>query len=156
DHNSLTASGTAVLTVTAGGDLTTSFTHMQVVASDSAGRISAPFEFDIIPADFALDTSIDGPVEMNAGGTITATVGVIGLQGTPGVVSLSASGLPPGMTVAFNPATVTGVGASTVTIATNSSIVPDGYILDIDGVDASGTNQTRIQTIIVPGNPGAG
>lgn len=156
DHSSLTASGTAVLTVTAGADLTTSFTHMQVVASDSAGTISAPFEFDIIPADFTLDTSIDGPVEMNAGGTITATVGVSGLQGTPGTVSLSASGQPAGMTVTFNPATVTGVGASTVTIATSNSILPDSYIFNIDGVDASGTNQTTIQIAVVPGNPGAG
>ncbi|HEY7404018.1 MAG TPA: hypothetical protein VIB39_10885 [Candidatus Angelobacter sp.] len=156
DHNSLTASGTAVLTVTAGPDLTTSFTHMHVVASDSAGTISAPFEFDIVPADFALDTSIDGPVEMNAGGTITATVGVSGLQGTPGAVNLSASGVPPGMTVTFNPAVVTGVGVSTVTIATDGSILPNGYIFNIDGVDASGTNRTRIQTIIVPGNPAAG
>lgn len=156
DHSSLTASGTALLTVTAGTGIVTSFTHMNVVASDSAGTISAPFEFDIIPADFSLDSSIDGPVAMNAGGTIPATIRVGGLQGTPGTVSLSASGLPPGMIVTFSPDMVTGVGTSTASIATDSSVLPGSYLFNIDGVDASGTNRTRIQIVVVPGNPGAG
>lgn len=55
------------------------------------------------------------------GGTTTFTVTTTGTGGFSGSVTLSASGLPAGVTASFSPSAVTGTGASTMTILTSSS-----------------------------------
>lgn len=155
DRNSISASGTATLTVTAGTQIMTIIEPMDVVGTDNSGTISTEFFFDIIPADFFLTQSV-GPVEVNAGGTVTGQLTVTGLFATPGTVNLSATGLPPQTTASFSPSTVTGAGASTMNIATSTSTATGGYTLTIQGVDASGENITTLPLTVVPGNPNAG
>src|SRR5262249_32317131 len=128
DHNPVTASGTYTLTVTAGPEIITAIAPMDVIGSDSAGTIKVSIAFSIIPADFSLTHAV-GLVEVNAGGTVTGQILVVGLFATPGTVNLSASGLPAGITATFNPSTVVGAGSSTITIATDTSVAPGDFNL---------------------------
>jgi len=155
DHNPVTASGTSTLTVTAGPQIITAIAALDVIGADSAGTIKVPITFSIIPADFSLTQTV-GPVEVNAGGTVTGQILVSGLFAIPGTVNLSASGLPAGITATFSPSTVVGAGSSTITIATDTSTAPGDFNLTINGVDASGQNLTTIPFTVVPGNAGAG
>ncbi len=155
DHDPVTASGTAVLTVTAGPQIMTVVAPMDVIGSDSSGSISASFGFSIIPADFFLSQAV-GPVEVNAGGTVSGQILVEPLFATPGAVGLAASDLPPGTTASFNPSTVNGAGSSLISLATDVSTAPADYTLTINGVDASGQNFTTLPLTVVPGNPAAG
>lgn len=155
DRNVLTTSGTATLTLTASPDIVTVIAPMDVVASDTSGTISAPFGFAIIPADFYLSESVS-PVEVNAGGTITGQINIVGLFATPGTVSLGATGLPSGVTATLNPGVVTGEGITIISIATDTALTPGDYSLTVEGVDASGRNLVKIPFTVVPGNPAAG
>jgi len=155
DHNPVTASGTSTLTVTAGPQIITAIAPLDVIGSDRPGTIKTPIAISIIPADFSLSQAV-GPVEVNAGGTVTGQILVVGLFATPGTVNLSASGLPAGITATFSPSTVVGAGSSTITIATNTSMAPGDFNLTINGVDASGQNLTTIPFTVVPGNASAG
>src|SRR2546423_1098677 len=87
DRNPITASGTVVLTVTADPQIVTVIAPLNVIGSDSAGTIQVPIAFSIIPADFSLIQTV-GPVEVNAGGTVTGQILVVGLFATPGTVNL--------------------------------------------------------------------
>ena len=155
DHNPVTASGTYKLTVTAGPQISTAIAPMDVIGSDSAGTIKVSIAFSIIPADFSLTQAV-GPVEVNAGGTVTGQIIVVGLFGTPGTVNLSAGGLPAGITATFRPSTVIGAGSSTITIATDTSMTPGDFNLTINGADASGQNLATIPLTVVPTNAAAG
>jgi len=74
------------------------------------------------------------PVQVAPGGSVTVNITVPPLGGTfDSVVTLSASGLPPGATATFNPATVTpgSAGASTVMtiqLATLAASIPVNHI----------------------------
>ena len=60
-----------------------------------------------------------------AGGTATLTVTIGALNGFNGPVNLNASGLPAGASISFSPASVTGSGSVTATVAT-SGATPSG------------------------------
>jgi uncharacterized membrane protein len=83
-----------------------------------------------------------------AGAPTTYTVSTSTTTGFTGVVSLSVSGLPSGATSAFNPASISGVGSSTLTVTTSTSTAPGTYTLTITGVSGNLT-QTATVTLVV-------
>jgi hypothetical protein len=76
-------------------------------------------------------------VTAGSGTSYTATIGA--LNGFAGTVTLAASGLPTGATAGFSPASVTGSGASTVSVATTSATPAGSYTVTLTGT--SGTLQ---------------
>lgn len=155
DHSSFSASGTAILTVTAGSQIVTETDPFDVVALDSSGSLSDELFLSIFPADFFLRQSV-GPVEVTAGGNISGEIDVAALGGTPGTVTFSASGLPNGATASFSPSTVTGAGSTIVTINTQDFAAPNFYTVTVTGTDASGSNFVTFPFMIVTGNSTAG
>jgi uncharacterized repeat protein (TIGR01451 family) len=88
--------------------------------------------------DFGL-SSDPTSVTTSAGSTATYTINVIANSGNPTVGLRVTSGLPAGTAAHFNPASVTAVGASTLTITTSASTATGTYHPRITGSDDGGT-----------------
>lgn len=71
------------------------------------------------------------------GGTGTSTVTITPSNGFNSAVTLSAANLPSGVTVAFNPASITGSGSSTATFTVGSTAAPGSYTVTITGTSGS-------------------
>jgi uncharacterized membrane protein len=87
-------------------------------------------------------------IGQNGAGTSTITTTISG--GFNSSISLSASGMPPGVTVSFNPATIPapGAGSSTMTVNVFRLAAPGTYSLTVTG-NGGGTKQTTTVTVIV-------
>jgi len=89
-------------------------------------------------------------VAQGSQGTSTITSTVTG--GFDGVISLTASGQPSGVTVGFNPTSITGAGTSTMTMTVASSTVTGTYHITVTGTSGS-TVETTAVTLTVTGTP---
>lgn len=88
-------------------------------------------------------------VVQGASGTSTITSTTTG--GFDSAVSLSATGQPAGVTVTFNPTSITGNGTSTMTMAVASSTVAGVYPITVTGTSGS-TVETTTVTLTVTGS----
>jgi len=91
-------------------------------------------------------------VAQGSSGTSTITVTVVGGFDSP--VTLSASGQPTGVTVGFNPGTITGNGTSTMTMTVSASTVTGTYTITVTGTSGSITETTTV-TLTVTSIAGA-
>ncbi len=86
----------------------------------------------------------------NSGGsTITSTV----TGGFNAAVSLSASGQPTGVTVGFNPTSITGNGTSSMTITVAASTVPGTYTITVTGTSGTTVETTTVKLTVTGTNP---
>ncbi|WP_411577502.1 M28 family peptidase [Streptomyces sp. Je 1-4] len=98
--------------------------------------------------DFSLATSpANGSVD--PGASATATVSTATTSGSAQTVKLTATGAPAGVTVSFNPASVTSGNSSTMTVATTASTAPGTYPLTITGTGS--VTHTTTYTLTVRG-----
>jgi len=81
-------------------------------------------------------------VAQGASGTSTITSAVTG--GFDSAVTLSASGQPTGVTVSFNPTSITGAGTSTMTMTVAASTVAGTYPITVTGTSGSITETTTV------------
>jgi hypothetical protein len=77
--------------------------------------------------------------------TVTETVGA----GFDSAVTLTASGLPPGVNAAFNPASITGAGTSTLTFTAAPTAPAGTTTITVTGTPASGPVETTALTLTV-------
>ena len=89
---------------------------------------------------------------VSAGGSVPYTATITNQNGFTGVVSLSVSGLPAGVTGTFSPTTITGAGVSTLTIGTSTSTIAGTYTLTVVAT-SGGLNHTTGITLVVTGSP---
>jgi uncharacterized membrane protein len=130
-----TAAGTYPLTLTAAsGGLSHSLPLSLVVST-------AP------PPDFSLSAST---VTVTAGSAGTSTLTVSAINGFGGVVSLSVSGFPTGVSGSLAPASVTGSGTSTLSISTLNTTPPGSYTLTVTGT-SGGVMHTATVALTVNG-----
>jgi Right handed beta helix region len=99
--------------------------------------------------DFSLALSAPAAT-LQPGGTATDTVQVGALNGFSGTVSLSAAGLPSGVTAGFSPASVTGSGSSTFTLTAGASAVPGVYPLTVSGTSGSLSHSASLALTVNP------
>ena len=92
---------------------------------------------------------------ITAGGSTTYTATITPSGGFTGNVALSVSGLPVGAGGTFSPASVSGSGPSTLTIATSATSTPAGtYTLTITGASGSLASSATVTLIVnTPVNP---
>ncbi|HZU54675.1 MAG TPA: glycosyl hydrolase family 18 protein [Actinocrinis sp.] len=105
--------------------------------------------------DFSLSLS-PSSASVNPGSSTTAQVSTAVTSGSAQSVSLSASGAPSGVTVSFNPASVTAGGSSTVTFATSSSAAPGTYAITVKGTAASGSHTATYSLTVNGSGTGGG
>ncbi len=105
-------------------------------------------------ADFSLSAAPPSQ-SVVAGAKATYTATVAALNGFSGTAGFSVSGLPPGVTAGFNPATVTGSGSSTLTLTTTSGASAGTYPLTITGTSGSLVHTASVAlTVIKPATGG--
>jgi hypothetical protein len=89
------------------------------------------------------------------GGSTSYTVNVSPLNGFNGTVSFNVSGLPTGPTATFSPTTVSGGGATTLTVTSVSSTTPGSYSLIVTASSGS-LNHTSSVTLLINGSGSGG
>jgi subtilisin family serine protease len=85
------------------------------------------------------------------GGSVIATVSTTLTVGAAQTIALSASGMPAGVTVTFNPTSVTSGGASTATFSTSTSTPGGTFTITITGT-GTGTTHTTTYLLTVTTN----
>jgi hypothetical protein len=108
----------------------------------------------VVPAsDFTLSASPASGTAA-AGSPATTTVATTATGGDTETVNLSASGLPAGVTAAFNPASVTAGGSAALTLSTSTATPPGSYPITITGAGTSNTHTTTYTLTVTGGtNP---
>ena len=113
----------------------------------TCGSLTRTTTLSLTVVDFSLSAS-PATVTLPVGGSGTATVTVTGISGFRGVVSLSASGQPSGVTASFVPASVQATGTSTLTFTASQSATPGSYPITLSGT-YGGTTLTTSMTLNV-------
>jgi len=89
--------------------------------------------------DFSL-TASPTSASVTPGNSATSTISTTVTSGSAQSVALTATGLPSGASVSFNPATVTAGSSSTLTISTSASTPTGSTAITITGTGASATH----------------
>ncbi len=100
--------------------------------------------------DFNLNAS-PNTVTVAEGSTAPSTITVVPLNGFSDSVTLSASGLPSGVTAAFNPNPTT--STSTLTFTASATATKGTSTVTVTGVDGSLTHQTTISLTVTGNGP---
>jgi kumamolisin len=90
-------------------------------------------------------------VAQGSKGTSTITSAVT--DGFSSAVALTATGQPTGVTVGFNPTSITGAGTSTMTMTVASSTVTGTYTITVKGTSGSTTETTTVSLTVTGTNP---
>ncbi len=108
-----------------------------------------------VPAnEFSLSDSLFA-APVNQGGSATTTVGTSVVAGTAQTVTLSASGLPPGVTATFNPSAVTAGGSSTRTLQASATAALGTATVTVTGTSPSVVHSVPLTlTVNVAGSGG--
>jgi len=130
-------SGSNGFSATTGYDLATGLGSPNGAAliNALAGSSAAPgFSLSASPASVSVAQGGAGK------STITSTV----TGGFSSAISLSASGQPTGVTIGFNPTSITGAGTSTMTITVASTTVTGTYSITVKGISGSTTETASV------------
>ncbi len=139
--SSTAASGTSQITVTGTGSKVHSATYSLTVTNDTPGD------------DYSLSLSpTSGSIEV--GNTGTFTVNTATTSGSAQNVTLSAAGLPAGVTVSFNPPTVQSGSSSTATLSVSSTATSGTYTITVTGTGS--VTHTATYALTVTGGGGGG
>lgn len=98
-------------------------------------------------ADFGVAPSV--PVTVKQGATATTAVSVTAQNGFAGTVTLTASGLPSGVTAAFAPATVRKSGTATLTITAAATAPAGSYTATVTGVSGALRHAMQVPVVVV-------
>jgi len=101
---------------------------------------------------FSLSAS-PSSVSVAQGNTGTSTITSTVTGGFSGVIALSASGQPSGVTVGFNPTSITGAGTSTMMMTVPSSTATGTYTITVTGTSGSTTQTTKVSLTVTGTNP---
>jgi hypothetical protein len=115
--------------------------------ANTGGFLQPTLELVSPVTDFSL-AAVPGVQTVSAGGSAAFTVAVTGSNSFAGAVLLSADNLPAGVSADFNPASITGAGSATLTLATTTDVPPDIYVIAITGA-SGGRDRGAIITLTV-------
>jgi uncharacterized membrane protein len=87
---------------------------------------------------------------LSPGEAITQTLNSFASAGFNGPIALTATGMPAGLTVSFNPVTITGAGTSTMTITAASNTVLGTYNVTITGTSGALTYPLVVPVTVAP------
>jgi regulation of enolase protein 1 (concanavalin A-like superfamily) len=144
--NPTSTTGTSTLTLAASSTATTGLATVTITGS--SGNLSSSTTLSLTinpPPNFSLTASPNGlTITQASSGSSTITVNP--LNGFNGSVSLSASGLPNGVTASFNPTSTT--NTSTLTLTASSTATTGTVTVTITGTSGALTKTTSISVTI--------
>jgi uncharacterized membrane protein len=141
---STTSASTLTLTASSTAALGT-FTATITGASGGLSHITTVFLTVAAPPSFALSASPNS-LSLARGAKVTSSIAVTPQNGFTGSVSLSASGLPTGVTASFNPSST--ARTSTLTLSANSTASTGTFSVRIRGISGSLTHTTTISLTV--------
>ncbi|HTT63176.1 MAG TPA: protease pro-enzyme activation domain-containing protein [Bryobacteraceae bacterium] len=139
-------SGSNGFSATAGYDLATGWgsPNGSGLINDLSGASSGPgFSLSASPSSVSVAQGSQGT------STITSTV----TGGFSGTISLTASGQPSGVTVGFNPTSITGAGTSVFTMTVSASTAPGTYPITVTGTSGSIVATTTVSLTVTGTSP---
>ncbi len=144
DFHDITSGTSGSYSAVTGFDLVTGW------GSPNIGLMSALTSVSTTPA-FTLSASpTSASVVQGSNGTSTITTVATG--GFNSAIALSASGQPSGVTVTFNPTSITGSGTSTMTMAVASTTATGTYTITVTGTGGGITHTATVSlTVTAPG-----
>ena len=110
------------------------------------GLLSADFSIGVTPASRV--------IAPRTSTTFSVSVGAVG--GFSGQVALSASGAPSGVTVSFNPQTITGSGTSTMTVAASAAAPTGSFKIAVAGTSGARTRTASVTVSVETAPAGVG
>ncbi len=142
-------------------------TNFHDVTSGTSGSYSAVTGYDLVtgwgsptPAlinalagtqtqtpDFTIAAN-PGALTVNQGSNGNSTISISALGGFSSAVSLSASNLPSGVTVGFNPTSISGSQTSTATFTVAAGTTPGTYSITITGTSGSLSHSTSVNLTV--------
>ena len=129
---STAAVGTSTLTITGTGG---GITHTATVSLTVTAAAAAGFSISVSPTSTSVEPGQSGVVVVSVSGSS------IVFRST---VTLSATGLPAGVTGSFSPTSVTGSGKSNLTLTVSADATPGTYPITITGTSGSSTVNTTL------------
>ncbi len=137
DFHDITSGTSGSYSAVTGYDLTTGW------GSPNTGLLAALTGSSTPPPanDFSL-AATSPTIAAGSSGTSTITTAIV--SGSTETVSLSASGLPAGVTLTFNPTSVASGAASTATLTVASTVAAGVYGITITGTAASGSHTATL------------
>ncbi|GAA2996816.1 S8 family serine peptidase [Actinokineospora diospyrosa] len=87
-------------------------------------------------------------VNANPGASATSTIATTVVRGSSQSVALSASGLPSGVTAAFDPTSVTAGNSSKLTLSVSSSATPGTYKVTVTGKSTDATHTADVSLTV--------
>lgn len=121
-----------------------------LTVTDNGGLVSPAATRTITVPDFSISAS-PASQSVLVGGAANYTTTIAGGAGFTSAVSLAVTGLPPGASASFTPASVTGSGSSTLNVVTTTATTGGSYQLRITGT-AGPVVHTATVTLIVAGD----
>ncbi|HEX3092564.1 MAG TPA: hypothetical protein VHW72_08090, partial [Candidatus Angelobacter sp.] len=148
-------SGSSTLTFTASSTATIGTSTVTINASGGGVSHSTTVSLTVSATatpDFAISAS-PASLSVAAGSTGTSTISTTVSGGFNSAVSLSASGLPSGVTAAFNPASIAapGSGSSTLTFTASSTATAGTSTITINASGGGVSHSTTVSLTITSG-----
>jgi len=93
-------------------------------------------------------TAKPSSLSLAPGGHGTSRITATASNGFDGVITLSASGQPSGVTIAFSPKTITGSGSATMSIKLSATAKAGTYTITVTGTSGSIVETTKVTLTI--------
>jgi microcompartment protein CcmL/EutN len=142
------ATGTSTMTLSASSTAASGATTFTITGTSGSITNSMQAQVLVNASSFSL-TAAPGEVFMAPGASGKSTINILPVNGFASGVSLSASGLPAGVTASFSPATAT--KSSTLTLTANSTAVPGRSTVIVTGNSGAETSSTALLLTITNG-----
>jgi uncharacterized membrane protein len=139
--STVSGSGTSTLTVTTAPG--TSAVGYPLVITAASGALSHTAGVTLNVTDFSASAT-PATQSVMPGGTTSYAVSVSSVNSFAGTVGLTVSGLPAGATAGFSPTTISGSGASTLTVTAGSGTAAGNYPLTITATSGSFTRTASV------------
>jgi pro-kumamolisin-like protein len=145
---SVTGSGSSTLSITTTFGTTPAGSYpLTITATD--GTLTHTAAVTLSVTDFALSAAPASQAVVK-GNSVDYTANITALNGYAGTVNFSVTGLPPFSTAVFTPSSITGAGASTLTITTTSNTPAAIYSLTLTASDGTATHSVPLSLEVDP------
>jgi cellulose 1,4-beta-cellobiosidase len=142
----ITGDGSCTITVSAGSSTAPGIYNLTVTGTSGTTVKVITIPVTVTPATgYTLSVS-PATLTIPQCGSGTATIGVTDIGGFTGSISLTATGLPTGVTAAFAPASAT--STSTLTLSVSCTTTPGTYPVTITGISGTLTSNNTLTLIV--------
>jgi hypothetical protein len=146
--NPTTSNTESTITLTASSTAALGEYNATLTGTAAATIVSTPLNITIAPQTFTIYATPSGLL-VNEGSSVMSTIIVSGQSQLPGNVTLSAPGLPSGLTASFSP-NPTVNNSSVMTLTASSAAAPQYANFNVVGTSGALTSATQIGVTIFP------